>query len=197
MNTFPTFRHLPKLLAVMTMFTPLIADAHILSAEQSSLNAGFQHPFHGLDHLLAMLAVGLWSAQLGRKHILWIPLSFVGALSLGGVLGSAGLIIPFVEVGIIISLIGVGALVAGAVKLPSTVGMILVGSFALFHGYAHVMEMPQGVAAQAYSLGFILATLLLHFSGILITLLAKKYQYESLVRYAGVCTVIAGMIFCF
>ena len=138
----------------------------ILSAAQASLSAhtgvgvtdgfssGFMHPFSGYDHILAMFAVGLWAAQTGGPSIWAVPSAFVGMMLAGAGLGAAGVGMPFVETGIVVSVVVLGLLVAGRVKTPLAAGMAIAGVFALFHGYAHGAEMPVSVGGVSYMAGF-------------------------------------------
>jgi len=147
--------------------------------------AGFVHPFTGLDHLLAMLAVGLWAAQLGGRWTWAVPLAFVGSLSLGGALGFAGVALPYVEPMIAVSVLVLGLLVSLKVRLHWS-GVALVGTFALFHGIAHAAEIPPQVSRIVYAGGFILATALLHAAGVALGLLPRA-------RWAGVPVALAGL----
>jgi urease accessory protein len=179
------------------MASPLIANAHVLPNEGTSFSTGLHHPLHGLDHLLAMVAVGLWAVQMGRKSIYWIPLSFVTVMALGGMIGFTGIHIPWMEQGIIASVLILGMLIAGTIRLPTKAAMALVAVFALFHGYAHGVEMSANFHTLSYSAGFLLSTVLLHLTGIIVAGLAKQYRFDALIRYAGVCTLIAGFVLCF
>ena len=123
-------------------------------------SGGFAHPLSGWDHLLAMIAVGLWAAQLGGRARWLVPSAFVGVMALGAALGHAGLMFPGVEQGIAASVLVLGLLIATAVRLPVAAGMALVGLFAGFHGIAHGAEMPATAGGLSYGAGFILATAL-------------------------------------
>ena len=147
--------------------------------------AGFVHPFTGLDHLLAMLAVGLWAAQLGGRWIWAVPLAFVGSMALGGALGFAGVRLPFVEPMIAASVLVLGLLVAMRVQLRWS-ALALVGVFAVFHGIAHAIEMPPEGLRIVYVGGFVLATALLHAAGVGLGLLPRA-------RWAGVPVALAGL----
>ncbi len=147
--------------------------------------AGFVHPFTGLDHLLAMLAVGLWAAQLGGRWTWAVPLAFVASMALGGALGFAGVNLPFVEPMIAASVLVLGLLVALQVRLRYS-GLVLVGAFAIFHGIAHAAEMPAETPRLVYAAGFVLATALLHAAGVGLGLLPRA-------RWAGVPVALAGL----
>ena len=127
---------------------------------------GLVHPLGGLDHVLAMVAVGLYAALPGRRALWLVPATFVGVMAIGGALGAAGYPLPYVETGIALSVIVLGLAVALRVSLPTLAAMALAGLFAIFHGHAHGTEMPQDAAALSYAAGFMLATALLHMAGI-------------------------------
>ncbi len=128
--------------------------------------AAFAHPLGGLDHILAMVTVGIFAWQLGGRALWLVPASFVAAMMLGGALAIAGVPVPMVETGIAASVIVLGATVALGIKAPVAIAMGLVGLFAIFHGHAHGSEMPLDAGAGTYAAGFMLATALLHMAGI-------------------------------
>lgn len=170
---------------------PSLALAHSGAGHTHSFFEGLAHPLNGVDHLLAMLAVGLWSSQLAGRAVWALPVAFVGLLLGGGALGMAGLGLPMVEQGIALSVLLFGALIALAVKLPWSAGALLVGGFALFHGYAHGAEIPRDASALAYSAGFALVSGGLHLAGIA---LGRKAFYRDgfdLARVLG--GLIAGL----
>ncbi|NRR32526.1 HupE/UreJ family protein [Oxalobacteraceae bacterium] len=146
--------------------------------------AGLAHPFQGFDHLLAMLAVGIWAWQLGGRARWMLPLSFVGMLAAGAALAVAGFALPMVESGILISVLLLGALIAAAKSMPTGVAAGMVGLFALFHGYAHGAEMPALAAPWQYGLGFIGASALLH--GLGLATASSLRLHAGLVRISGV-----------
>jgi urease accessory protein len=172
---------------------PNLASAHILPGTSHGLQDGFLHPLTGWDHLLAMVTVGLWASQHRGRAVWLIPLSFVSLMLLGGALGLAGVAMPGVELGIDISLLALGALVATMTRFTPSLSMALVGAFALFHGYAHGREMPAAVGAIPFSAGFVLSTALLHSLGIAAGLSLQK-QPRAL-RWAG--AAIAASSICF
>jgi urease accessory protein len=173
---------------------PGAADAHNFGVAHDHLAAGFAHPFSGMDHLLAMIAVGLWAAQLGRRAIWAVPAAFVGMMAVGGVAGIAGIALPQVELGIAGSLLVLGALILAWTKLPVSVGVALVGFFAVFHGFAHGAEMPAESAALGYAAGFMLATALLHGIGLTAGLYSQKVLRPWLVRLGGAGVAAAGLV---
>jgi len=124
--------------AVILLFTSVGAQAHILPNDVHGFGSGFAHPLHGLDHILVMVAVGLWAAQLGGRARWLVPASFVGVMVLGGALAMAGLHVPFTEEGILLSVLVLGILVAVAARFPLAASMTIVGIFAFFHGHSHV-----------------------------------------------------------
>lgn len=161
-------------LAVPALLLATPALAHTGQGEASGLVHGFLHPIGGLDHVLAMVAVGLIAAQLGGRALVLVPASFLAMMALGGSLGAAGIALPFVELGIALSVVVLGALVTLNLPLPTAAAMILVGAFATFHGYAHGAEMPAAASGLAYGFGFVAATALLHAAGIGIGRLAGR-----------------------
>lgn len=171
------------------------ALAHVGVGDHGGLVNGFLHPIGGLDHILAMVAVGVFAAQLGARALWLVPLSFVAMMVVGGLMGFGGIGVPFVEIGIAASVLVFGALVALNAKLPIALAMALVGGFAVFHGYAHGTELPLGSAPLEFATGFVLATALLHAAGIGLGIsLAQiaKVPRAWLTRLAGAATAIAG-----
>jgi urease accessory protein len=161
---------------------------------------GFAHPLFGPDHIAAMVAVGLWGAVLGPPALWLLPVAFPLVMAFGGVLGIVGVPIPRVEVGIAVSAIVLGAMVALAVRAPLGLAVAAVSVFAIFHGYAHGTELPPGADAIAFSAGFVVATGLLHLCGIGIgyagiDLAARWPAGVAAVRLAGVAIAVAGVIF--
>ena len=167
-------RLLLPLLLLGFVLVPVSAQAHFGGNHSAGFMHGFAHPLGGLDHLAAMVAVGLWATQLGRRAIWAVPLTFVTAMILGGVMGTTGLTIPFVEQGIASSVLVLGVLIAAAVRLPAKQSTALVGLLALFHGYAHGMEMPSSASGLSYGLGFVVATALLNLNGVGIGLFCQQ-----------------------
>jgi urease accessory protein len=157
--------------------------------------AGFLHPLLGWDHVVAMVAVGLWGAFLGAPAIWVLPVVFPLVMALGGVLGVAGVPIPAVETGIAVSAIVLGAMVALAARPPLAVAAVLVGLFAVFHGHAHGTELPSAANPLVYSLGFVLATGLLHAGGIAFGLLVRWQAGRLAVRGLGGLIGLVGVAF--
>ena len=154
---------------------------------------GFTHPIFGLDHVIAMVAVGLWGAFLGPPAIWLLPVVFPLVMAVAGALGVLGVPLHGVETGIALSAIMLGAMVAGAAKPPLWVAALLVGAFAIFHGYAHGVELPVGADAIAFSMGFVIATGMLHLSGIAFGGLSHWPAGRIAVRAAGVVIAVIGL----
>jgi urease accessory protein len=157
--------------------------------------AGLAHPVFGLDHVVAMVAVGLWGAFLGPPAIWLLPIVFPLVMAAGGVLGILGVPLPAVEAGIASSAIVLGLMVALAARPPLWVAAVLVGVFAIFHGYAHGKELPDGANAVAFSAGFVIATGLLHITGIAFGLAARWPAGRLAVRGAGCVIALIGVAY--
>jgi urease accessory protein len=185
-------RRLVVFLLVGLTATPALAHTGELAG---GFTGGFSHPFFGADHVAAMLAVGLWGAFLGMPAMLVLPVVFPLVMALGGVLGILGVPLPSVEIGIAASAVVLGLMVALAAKPNIFVAAVIVGIFAIFHGHAHGAELPEGADAVAYSLGFVIATGLLHLAGIAFGLLAQWPAGRIAVRAAGSLIAIAGLVF--
>ncbi|MGO9674345.1 MAG: HupE/UreJ family protein [Methylocella sp.] len=145
---------------------PSLAFAHTGVGPTQGFVHGFMHPVSGIDHILAMVTVGVFAWQLGGRALWAVPAAFVTIMALGGALGMAGIGLPFVELGIALSVVVLGAVVALGVKPPLAAAMGLVGLMAIFHGHAHGAEMPENAGGLSYGLGFMLGTALLHLVGI-------------------------------
>jgi urease accessory protein len=158
-----------------------------------SLMYGLAHPVGGLDHLCAMLAVGLWAAQIGGRALWVLPLTFVGMMALGAGLTVSGYSLPFDEPGIVLSVLLLGSLVSAAIRLPLWLGSSIVGLFALWHGHAHGAEFPEFASGMAYAAGFVLATAALHIVGIAFGLGMRQLARERFVRYAGAGVALFGV----
>lgn len=152
--------------AILLLAAAMPAYAHVGIGTTSSFTAGFMHPLSGLDHMSVMIAVGLWAALKGGKALLAWPAAFVGVMLVGGVLGMLHMPLPFVEPGILASVVALGLLVALAIDLPVSAGVAIIGLFALFHGHAHGTEVPENAGGLEYMAGFAIATAALHATGI-------------------------------
>jgi urease accessory protein len=171
------------------------AEAHVNKGEGVSFFSGFKHPISGLDHVVAMIAVGLWGAQLGAPAIWILPVAFPLVMAFGGMLGLLGVPLPWTEFGIAASAIMLGAAVMLKVRPPLAVAALLVGFFAIFHGYAHGSELPPGENGLLYSLGFVIATGCLHAVGITIGLVNRGTWGQRAVRFAGAAIALTGVVF--
>ena len=171
------------------------ALAHVETGQAAGFVSGFAHPISGLDHVLAMVAVGLWGAQLGMPAIWILPVTFPIVMALGGLLGLAGVPLPGVEIGIAASAILLGAAVMTERRLPLYAAAALVGFFAVFHGYAHGTELPPGQSGLLYSLGFVVATGCLHAIGIAIGAIHRWPAGRVALRIAGGGVGLAGIFF--
>ena len=184
-------------LAFLALFlAPTAAFAHTSVGDTGGFMHGFMHPLGGLDHQLAMILVGIFAYQLGGRAMWLVPLTFVAVMAFGGFLGIAGIPVPFIEIGIALSVVVLGAIVAFGVKVPVAVAMGIVGLFAVFHGHAHGSEMPMDASGLDYGLGFMLATALLHAAGIGIGFLigmTSKSLGNDVYRVAGGLASVAGV----
>ncbi len=181
--------------------------ATLLAADSASAHAGlelfggflsgFQHPLLGVDHLLAMLAVGFWGAQMGGRSIWTLPVMFPLIMAFGGLAGIVGLPLPQVETGIALSLLVLGLAIAAAFRPFEGIAIVIVGIFAVFHGYAHGAELPSAADPAAYSAGFVIATGLIHIAGIGIGLLTGSIAGGWLARGAGGAIAVGGIYFLF
>jgi urease accessory protein len=159
------------------------------------LLAGLRHPVSGLDHVLAMVSVGLWGAQLGVPAIWLLPVTFPVVMAFGGLLGLLGVPLPGVEIGIALSALMLGVAVCAAWRPPLVVAAVIVGFFAVFHGHAHGTELPAGASGLLYSLGFVVATGLLHATGIGIGLIHRWEWGKGVLRATGAAVAVAGLHF--
>jgi urease accessory protein len=183
-------RTVARLLVFLLLTTPAIA--HDIEGGTGGFLSGIAHPVFGPDHVVAMVAVGLWGAFLGAPAIFLLPIVFPLVMAAGGVLGILGVPLPAVESGIAASAIVLGLMVALAARPPLWVAAVLVGAFAIFHGYAHGRELPDGANAVAFAAGFVIATGLLHVSGIAIGQLARWPTGRVVVRAAGGAIALTG-----
>jgi urease accessory protein len=176
----------------------IIADpalAHAGTGLPGGFAAGVEHPLTGPDHMLAMVSVGLWGYFLGRPLIYLLPMVFPIMMAIGAGVGMAGIALPPVEIGIAVSVCVLGALILGAVRAPVPVACAVVGLFALFHGYAHGIELPSAADPIGYSLGFVFATGSLHVAGIAVGSLALLPRGETFLRALGGVVLAIGLYF--
>ena len=188
----------PLRLGLCSLVTWMLASS-VAAAHTGSFGGGFVggfgHPLFGPDHVAAMVAVGLWGAFLGAPAIYVLPIVFPLVMAVGGVLGILGLPLPGAEVAIAASAVVLGMMVATAARPPLLVAALVVGVFAIFHGYAHGAELPPGADAVAYSVGFVVATGLLHLAGIALGLTVRWPAGRIGVRGAGAAIAAAGVAF--
>lgn len=186
-----------SLIAIATVLM-LVADpvlAHTQEGLVGGFISGFLHPMLGWDHVTAMVAVGLWGAFLRAPAIWLLPVVFPVVMAVGGAAGVAGIPLPRVEIGIAVSSIVLGLLVAFAVRAPLGLAVAIVGIFAIFHGYAHGREMPEASSAIAFAIGFVLATGFLHLCGIAFGILVRVPGGAVAVRAVGALIALAGLRF--
>jgi urease accessory protein len=194
MKYSPAHRSMP-LVALLTLLWTQSAMGHALQGEAYGIVTGLLHPISGADHVLAMVAVGLWGAQLGAPAIWVLPVAFPMVMAMGGMLGFLGVHIPGVEYGIAASAIVLGTAVAFQIRPPLVIAALLVGCFAIFHGHAHGTEIPPGQSALLYSLGFVIATGCLHAVGIGIGTVHRWSWGQQLLRAAGTAVAAGGFFF--
>ncbi|QEX17738.1 protein hupE [Hypericibacter terrae] len=180
-------------LAAAALLGAPVAEAHLIGEHGAGFEAGILHPLSGLDHLLVMIAVGIWAAQLGGRAIWAVPCAFVGFMVVGGLLAVSGISMPLVEPGILGSVLLFGLLIATAARVPTVVGMAIVGLFALFHGHAHGTELPEAANPAAYALGFVLATSFLHAVGLGLALMTGRIAPKPALRVIGGGIAAAGV----
>ena len=188
-------RSVLRLCVIGLVFSPIAASAHVGVGDTHGFMHGFSHPLSGVDHILAMVAVGLFAAHLGGRALWLVPMTFISVMALAGLAGMAGVKLPFVEFGIGMSVVVLSLAVAFQLNVPTLVAMALVGFFAIFHGHAHGSEMPESVSGFAYGVGFICATALLHAIGVGLGLAAGqagKIYSRRIVQIGGGAMAIAG-----
>jgi urease accessory protein len=194
MSSPPAFRaKLGPVIIAMLVTSPVWAHAE--QGQAAGFLTGLHHPISGLDHVLAMVAVGLWGAQLGAPAIWLLPVTFPMVMAFGGFLGLIGVPLPGVELGIAASAMLLGTMVACEARPPLWLAATLVGVFAIFHGHAHGTELPAGENGLLYSVGFVIATGCLHATGISIGLIHRWPSGRIVLRVAGVAVAAGGAFF--
>jgi len=183
------------LAAVLMVLATAPLYAHVQEGAAAGFLTGLKHPISGLDHVLAMIAVGLWGAQLGAPAVWTLPVTFPMVMAVGGFLGLVGVPLPGVEIGVAASAILLGAMVMTEARPPLAVAAALVAFFAIFHGYAHGAELPPGQSGLTYSIGFVMATGCLHGVGIAIGLVHRWPAGRVALRAAGAVVALAGVYF--
>ena len=184
-----------QIAAIVLALWPVVAHAHVAPGQAVGLVTGFRHPWSGLDHILAMIAVGIWGAQLGAPAIWLLPVTFPMVMAFGGFLGLIGVHLPGVECGIAASALLLGAMVSLEARPPLIWAAVLVGIFGLYHGHAHGTELPDGQSGMLYSMGFVIATGCLHAAGIALGLIHPLPAGRWALRGAGACIAIMGLLF--
>jgi len=185
------------ILTALFIFVASQVAAHTGEGINTGFASGFWHPILGWDHVVAMVAVGLWGAFLGAPAIWILPIVFPLVMALGGALGVAGVQLPAVETGIALSGVVLGLLIAFAVKAPIWVAAVIVGLFAIFHGHAHGTELPEAFSPYGYAVGFVVGTGLLHMVGIGFGVLTRSEAGRIAVRGAGGVIALVGAAFLF
>jgi len=197
MSTFS--RRAGTLASVLTIFFSLgwaqVTWAHIEGGQAAGFITGLQHPWSGLDHVLAMIAVGLWGAQLGNPAIWLLPIAFPMMMAMGATMGLLGIPVPGVEIGIALSAIVLGTMILVEVRPNLAVAIAIVGVFAIFHGHAHGTELPLGQSGLLYSMGFVIATGCLHALGIALGLVNGLPAGKLALRGAGSFIAAMGVFF--
>jgi urease accessory protein len=189
-------RRLSLLSVIAFLAATSLAQAHIGVGDVNGFHYGFMHPMSGLDHILAMVAVGLFAAHLGGRALWLAPAAFVAMMAIGGALGAAGVPLPYVETGIGLSVVVLGIAVASGSTLPTAAAMGLVGFFAMFHGHAHGVETPQTASGLEYGAGFVVATATLHAIGVGLGLAAGRLSAaygRRILQTAGAATAVTGV----
>jgi urease accessory protein len=190
-------RILLSAVVLATLALPSAAMAHVGVGLTESFFAGFGHPYSGLDHIAVMVAVGLWAALKGGRALWAWPCAFIGVMLIGAALGMAHVPVPFVEPGILASVVAIGLLVALAVDLPVWLGAAIIGVFAIFHGHAHGSEVAENIGGAEYMIGFALATTSLHAIGLGVALVLSRARMRAVVRLAGAACVVLGIALAF
>ena len=186
---------LRRIALIAAAMAPAMAYAHEETGQAAGFLAGLLHPVTGMDHVLAMISVGLWGAVLGPPAIWVLPVAFPLVMALGGLMGLLGIPLPGVEIGIALSAIVLGTMVLAEARPPIWLAALIVAVFAVFHGHAHGRELPEGTSALLYSLGFVIATGLLHAVGILLGAAYRWPAGRRGLRVAGAGVALAGIFF--
>jgi len=185
----------PAAVGICIWLLPNTAGAHIVNATQGGFGSGFTHPLTGADHVLAMFAVGLWGAQMGGRPVWTLPVTFPLIMVAGGLAGMLGFELPAVEIGIALSIVAFGSVIALAWRPAELVALVLISVFAVCHGYAHGVELPHAADPADYAIGFVLATGMIHLCGIGVGLALNKPVGGRLARALGGLIGISGLYF--
>ena len=195
------FRTLAKVCCGALISLPSAAFAHPgVAGHFHGISNGFNHPLSGIDHILAMVAVGLFAAHLGGRALWLVPATFVAMMAISGIAGMSGMELPFVEIGITASVIALGLAIAFQISVPTLVAAAFAGVFAIFHGYAHGAEMPASISGLAYGVGFVCATALLHGVGLALGLAVNKLgrvHSRAVSQVGGFVMAVTGVVLLF
>ncbi len=183
--------------SLLLLGLPTLAHAHVGHGDPGGFSHGLMHPIGGLDHILAMIAIGLWAVQLGGRALWIFPVTFLSTLFLGGILGIEGFALPFIEPGILASVLVLGLLITFAARLPLAATIPLIAAFGIFHGFAHGAEMPVTISSLAYSAGFLLASTGLIVAGMALAAALHGAARASLIRPIGAAIAALGAAFIF
>ena len=183
----------PMLAGLLLLCAAAGAQAHTDAGATNGFISGFMHPLSGIDHLLAMVAVGIWGATLGKPLVWALPVAFPLLMVVGGVLGIAQIPVPYIEAGIAASVVVLGLAIAAAWRAPVAVAVAIVAAFGVFHGYAHGAELPATAAPAAYTAGFVMCTGLLHLGGIALGLLRALPRSTEVLRASGGLIALTGI----
>ena len=181
--------------AIVLTLMPGGAVAHIIQGQAGGFGPGFEHPLTGPDHFLAMFAVGVWGAQMGGRAVWALPVTFPLIMAVGGLAGMLGLPLPHVELGIALSILALGSAIAFGWRPVEAIALILIGAFAICHGYAHGVELPNSADPADYAAGFVIATGLIHLLGVGIGLALNKPMEGRLSRALGAVIAAGGVYF--
>jgi urease accessory protein len=195
MTSFKKHCFFAPLFLTIILLCPDTLYAHVGSGSAGGFLTGMQHPVSGFDHVLAMVAVGLWGAQLSTPALWLLPVAFPMMMAFGGMFGLIGLPLPGVEIGIAVSAIVLGILVSLEARPALGISLAIVAFFAIFHGHAHGTELPPGQSGLLYSMGFVIATGCLHGVGIVIGLVHRWEAGRLMLRGAGAVVFVAGLFF--
>ena len=180
---------------MLAVMVPALAHAHVGAGPIGGFTAGIAHPFTGFDHLMAMLAVGIWGAQMGGRAVWALPVTFPLIMAAGGLAGMLGLPLPHVELGIALSILALGAAIAVAWRPIELIALVLIGIFAVCHGYAHGVELPTAADPADYAAGFVIATGMIHVLGVGVGLALSKPFNGRFARSLGALIAVGGVYF--
>jgi urease accessory protein len=181
--------------AAVTLIPSLGAFAHVIQGQAGGFGPGFEHPLTGPDHFLAMFAVGIWGAQMGGRAVWALPVTFPLVMAAGGLAGMLGMPLPHVELGIALSILALGSAIAFGWRPVEAIALILIGAFAICHGYAHGVELPSAADPADYAAGFVIATGLIHLLGVGVGLALNKPLEGRLSRALGAVIAAGGVYF--